>query len=339
MKAIGYFDPHPLHPLDSIASSGEPQLELLELPRPQLRPGDLLVDVRAVSVNPVDTKVRRSRAGVRPDQPVVLGWDAAGVVVEVGSEAHGFAVGDRVFYAGDITRAGSDAELQAIDHRIVARMPESLDFAAAAALPLTSITAWEALFEKLRVPRGEASDVLVVGGAGGVGAIAVQLLRRFTPARVHATAGRPESRAFLTELGVTSIVDRHGPLGADDSYDFVFATTGTADHWAKYPKILRPFGALCLIDDAGALDVSPFKLKSLSVCWELMFTKSRFGWKPETQGEILRLVARSVDEGLLRSTATTRLEGFSVASFVEAHRVLESGTAVGKIVVVREVAP
>lgn len=326
MKAIGYFDAHAL---------ADAKLEVLDLPRPLPGPRDLLVEIAAVSVNPVDTKIRKSRSGQRPDAPVVLGWDAVGVVVEMGAEVSGFAVGDRVYYAGDITRPGSNAELQCVDHRIAAKAPTTLDDAAAAALPLTALTAWEALFEQLLVPRDRVTDVLVVGGAGGVASIAVQLLRALTPANVVATAGRPESRAWLASIGVEHTVDRDGPLGADSAYDSVFSTTGSGQHWAKYPKILKPFGDLCVIDDPGELAISAFKLKAQSIHWELMFTKSRFDVDAASQGRILSEVAALIDAGELRTTVGTTLSGMTVDNLVQAHALLESGTAVGKVVITR----
>jgi len=326
MKAIAYLDPHLL-----TAS----KLEVFEVPRPVVGARDLLVDIRAVSVNPVDTKIRRSRGGQLPDRPVILGWDAVGIVIEMGPDVRGFALGDRVYYAGDIMRPGSNAELQAVDHRIVAHAPTSLDDAQAAALPLTALTAWEALFEKLVVSRSEASDILVVGGAGGVGSIAVQLLKALTPARVHATAGRPESRAWLERLGVHRVVERAGLLGDESAYDAIFSTTASGEHWAKYARVLRPFGSVCLIDDPGPIDIGAFKMKALSIHWELMFTKARFDWHADSQGEILRQVAALVDNGTLQTTAGTVLHGLTVANVREAHAVLEAGTAVGKIVITR----
>ncbi len=326
MRAIGYFDAHAI---------SEGKLEVFDLPRPQPGPRDILVDIRAISVNPVDTKIRKSRSGQRPDAPVVLGWDAVGIVVEMGAEVSGFALGDRIYYAGDITRQGSNAELQCVDHRIAAKAPTTLDDAAAAALPLTALTAWEALFEQLLVPRDRVTDVLVVGGAGGVASIAVQLLGALTPARVVATAGRPESRAWLQSIGVEHTVDRSGPLGADNAYDSVFSTTASAEHWAKYPKIIKPFGDLCLIDDPGELPISGFKLKAQSIHWELMFTKSRFDVDAASQGVILAEVAALVDAGKVHTTVGTTLSGMTVDNVTKAHAILESGTAVGKVVIVR----
>lgn len=323
MKAIGYYEAHAIE---------APRFELLTLPRPTPGPGDLVIAVRALAMNPVDTKIRGARSGARPDAPIVLGWDGAGEVVEVGDAVTGFRPGDRVWWAGDVTRPGTNAELQAVDHRLVAKLPESLDFADAAALPLTSLTAWEMLFERLVVPRDRPCDVLIIGGAGGVGAIAIQLLRALTKARVHATAGRPASRDYVASLGAT-VVDRHAGIGAPDSYDFVFATTHSGQYWDRLPEVLRPLGAVGLIDDPGRpLDVVPFKQKALSVHWELMFTKSRFGVRPESQGEILKMVARLVDAERVKTTAKTVREGITIDNLVAAHRELEAGTAIGKIV-------
>lgn len=332
MKAIGYHRPLPLENPESLLS--------LEVPEPEAGPNDLVVDVHAVSVNPVDYKVRKSRPG-SPTHPVVLGWDAAGTVRFVGSAVKDFTAGDRVYYAGDLNRAGSNAERQAVDARLVAKMPKKLSFAEAAALPLTSLTAYEGLFEKLKVPKDSVTDVLVIGGAGGVGSIAVQLLKTLTTARVWATAGRPESRAWLENLGIAGIVGRAKPLSEEtkivgaEGYDSVFVTTQTAQYLPELPKVVKPFGSIVLIDEPGPFDFAPFKPKSIGIHWELMFTKSLFGYRMESQGAILKEVAALVDQGKVKTTAGTVLKGFTVENFRKAHATLEAGTAVGKIVIER----
>lgn len=321
MKALAFTKPHAF---DAFAITEH------ELPRPTLRPDDILVDVRAFSANPVDYKVRSSRTA---DAPVVLGWDGAGVVVEVGPAARGFAVGDEVYFAGDLTRAGTYAELVAVDARLVATKPRSLSFAEAAALPLTSLTAWEALID-----HGARGTVLVVGGAGGVGSMAIQLLAT-TDAKIVATASRPETTAWCKELGAHEVIDHRKPLAAQvRDVDFVFGTTHTAELLPQLVEVLRPFGALALIDDPPALDIVPLKRKALTVHWELMFTKSLYGVELASQGEILAKIAALVDAGRVRSTLRTKLAGFTAENVRHAHALLESGTAIGKIVVERQTA-
>lgn len=318
MKALAYVTAHPLSAFS---------IDLVEVPAPSLRPHDVLVEVRAFSVNPVDYKVRSSRTGTA-DAPVILGWDGAGIVRAVGPEAT-FAVGDEVYFAGDLTRAGTYAEQVAVDSRLIARKPTSLSFAEAAALPLTALTAWEALIA--RRPRG---NVLVVGGAGGVGSIAIQLLKAKTDARVFATASRPETIAWVRELGADVVVDHRAPLKLDP-IDHVFSTTHTQSLLPQLVEVLRPFGSLALIDDPPSLDIVSLKRKSLSVHWELMFTKSLYNVDLASQGEILAEVAALVDAGKLRTTLRTHLEGFTPANVRAAHELQESGTAIGKTVISR----
>lgn len=332
MKAVGHHQALPLSDRQALLD--------LDLPDPEPGPHDLLVRVRAVSVNPVDVKVR---AGMAPPegQPRVLGWDAAGEVQAVGRDVSGFAVGDRVWYAGDLQRAGSNAQLQVVDARIASRMPHSLDFAAAAALPLTSITAWELLFERLGVPHGGGAGqrLLVVGGAGGVGSILVQLARRFTQLEVVATASRPDSMAWAQEMGAHHVIDHRQPLdealaaaGLEGGVHLAASLTHTEAHYPALVRALRPQGRLALIDDpAGPLDVRALKLKSLSLHWELMFTRPMFRTDDMAeQGCLLAAVADAVDAGTLRSTKTRAFGDLSAAALREAHAWVESGRAIGK---------
>ena len=305
---------------------------------PGLRPFDLLVRVQAVSVNPVDVKVR---AGLgRQSEPKILGYDAAGVVEAVGRDVSTFAVGDEVWYAGDITRQGSNAELQAVDSRIVSRKPASLGFAEAAALPLTTITAWEALFDRLRLNPSSQGDLVVLGGAGGVGSIMIQLAKELTSTRVLASAGRPESREWVTSLGAHAVVDHtnlvasvldFAPAGVD--HLFTPHSTGNVDGFAE---IMKPFGEIVAIDDPEALDLMPLKSKSITWHWELMFTRSLFG-TPDMgeQSRLLAEVADLVDAGRVQSTLSNVIEDFSAAGLREAHRLVETGHTIGKVVVTR----
>lgn len=333
MKAVGYITPLPIDHPDALID--------LERPVPTPGPRDLLVDVRAVSVNPVDYKIRRSRAGT-PDAPVVLGWDAAGVVLDVGSAVTLFKPGDRVWYAGDLTRAGTNAERHVVDERIVGHMPKRLGFADAAALPLTAITAWELLFDRLGLAVGKAPStqrLLVVGAAGGVGSILVQLARRLTSATIIGTASRAETRDWVLGLGAHHVIDHHQPLAAQlqalgiDSVTHVASLTQTDTHFDQLVEVLAPQGKLGLIDDPAALDVTKLKRKSASLHWELMFTRSLYGTDDLiAQHHLLNEVAALVDEGLLRTTVGEKLGPINAENLRKAHALLESGTAKGKLV-------
>jgi len=333
MRAVGYQDSLPI---DSPAA-----LVDIELPKPAPGGRDILVEVRAVSVNPVDTKVRR-RAKAEAGGWKVLGYDAVGVVVGTGPSATLFKPGDAVFYAGDINRPGTNAEFHLVDERIVGRKPTSLDWAAAAALPLTAITAWEAMFDRLDVQKpvpGAAAAILIIGGAGGVGSIAVQLARRLTSLSVIATASRPETEAWVRDLGAHHVVDHAGPL-ADQMTAlglgepaFVFSTTNTDRHLGEIAELIAPQGRFALIDDPPTVDINPFKRKSVSVHWELMFTRSIFQTADMgAQGELLNEVARMVDAGTIRTTMGENFGPINATNLKRAHALIESGRARGKIV-------
>jgi len=309
----------------------------LEVPLPEVGPRDLLVRVEAVSVNPVDIKRRSSLSPSA--QPTILGFDAAGVVHAVGSEVTSFAVGDEVWYAGDVTRQGSNAEFQAVDERIVARKPASLGFADAAALPLTTITAWETLFERFAMTADTTGDLLVVGAAGGVGSVLIQLAKACTGVRVIGTASRADSRRWVETMGADAVVDHHHlrdqvPGVAPDGVDFVFSPH-TAGNVATYAEITRPFGHITAIDEPEGLDLVGLKAKSIAWHWELMFTRPMFGYDMEFQGRLLAEAAAMVDAGDLRTTVTTVIDGFDAEGLREAHRLVESGHMVGKVVVHR----
>ena len=332
MKAIGYRQNLPVDQPNA--------LEDLELPAPQPGPRDLLVRVKAVSVNPVDAKVRRNRAP-KPGQPEVLGWDAVGVVEGLGADVTGFEVGDRVFYAGSITRPGANSELHVVDERIVGKAPTSLEDAQAAALPLTAITAWELLFDRLRVPHGGGAgqSILIVGGAGGVGSILIQLARQLTQLKVIATASRQETRAWCLELGAHAVIDHTQPLaqalkdGGHGEVDYVAALTQTDQHYAQIVESLKPQGAMGIIDDAPVLDAMKLKSKALSLHWELMFTRSMYGTPDMAeQGKLLAEVAMLVDAGRVRTTAGAHYGRINAANLLKAHAFIESGKAQGKVV-------
>ncbi|MFP8966770.1 zinc-binding alcohol dehydrogenase family protein [Pokkaliibacter sp. CJK22405] len=335
MKTIAFTHNGPIDRADA--------LQLLELPRPEATGRDLLVQVKAISVNPVDVKLRQNAdPASRPEGYRVLGWDAAGIVTAVGPEVEGFVPGDEVWYAGDITRAGSNAEYQLVDERIVAKKPTTLDWAAAASLPLTTITAWEGLFDRLNVNRpvpGATPAILIIGGAGGVGSIAIQLARQLTDLTVIATASREETRAWVKELGAHHVIDHSQPLPAQidalglGAPAFVFSTTHTDQHLADIAQLLAVQGRLVLIDDPETLDIRRFKEKSLSVHWELMFTRSLFTTADiAAQGELLAAVAQLVDEQVIRPTLNKTLSPINVSNLISAHREVESGSMCGKLV-------
>lgn len=313
----------------------------VELDPPLAQGRDLLVRVEAVSVNPVDTKVRAPKPQVEA-QPKVLGYDAAGVVEAVGAEVTMFRPGDAVYYAGDITRPGSNAQLQLVDERIVARKPGSLDFAQAAALPLTALTAWELLFERMGYAfdgGGAGRILLVIGGAGGVGSIAIQLARLagFT---VVATASREETAQWCRELGASHVVDHRQPLAPQLQalgFEHVDAALNLADtdrYWTELGELLAPQGHVGLIvEPAGALRIGdPYKAKCIGIHWEMMFARARYRTADmDEQGRILARVAALVDEGRLRGTLRETLSPIDAANLREAHRRLESGRSIGKL--------
>jgi zinc-binding alcohol dehydrogenase family protein len=333
MKAVGYFRSLPIDQSESLVD--------LNLPDPLPADTDLLIEVKAVSVNPVDTKVRM-RATPAAGAARVLGFDAAGIVRAVGSKVSLFKPGDKVWYAGDVNREGSNSELQLVDERIVGRMPVTLDFAAAAALPLTSITAWELLFDRLKVQTADPtqnSKLLVIGAAGGVGSILVQLARQLTGWTIIGTASRRESRDWILAQGAHHVIDHGKPLAAELAHlglgqvTAVISLTHTDQYLAQIVDILEPQGQLALIDDPKALDVLPFKRKSLSVHWESMFTRSTFKtFDLIRQHYLLNKIAALVDSGVIRSTAAEQFGKIDAGNLKRAHALLESGKSRGKIV-------
>lgn len=313
-------------------------LQDITLPRPQAGGHDILVEVNAISVNPVDTKVRAGYAG---GEPRVLGWDAVGKVVEVGEAVTLFQPGDEVWYAGSLTRPGSNSEYQLVDERIAALKPKSVDNAAAAALPLTAITAWEMLFDRLGIKEnGSENDVLlIVGAAGGVGSILTQLARKLTKATVIGTASRPESQKWATELGAHYVIDHSKPLTEEltrigiKQVTHVASLTNTEQHYGQLIEALIPQGKFALIDDPDALDVRALKAKSISLHWEFMFTRSMFTTSDIIeQHNLLTRVANLIDQDVLRTTLGEHYGTISAANLRRAHELLETGRAVGKIV-------
>ena len=331
MKAIGYTQRGPI--------SAQTAVVEFETDTPQPGPNDLLVEVRGISVNPVDVKVRANRQP--PDgEPRILGFDAAGVVKEVGAATTRFKPGDEVFYAGDFTRPGTNAELHVVDERIAGRKPSSLGFAEAAAMPLTSITAWEILFDSFALDEGEGAgeSLLVVGGAGGVGSILVQLAKKLTGLTVIATASRPDTRAWVEKMGADHVVNHRNALDEEMrtlgiAPRYVAALTHTDQHFASIVELIKPRGHIGMIDDPQALDIAAIKLKALSFSWEFMFARSMFQTEDmEAQHELLNRVADLLDEGTLIATVNRHGGEMGVASLRSALELQESGEAIGKTV-------
>ena len=328
MKAIGYNQAGPINAPDALIE--------FEAETPELGPRDLLVEVRGISVNPVDVKVR---AMMGPDKGTkVIGYDAAGIVRKVGSDVSKFNVGDEVFYAGDLTRPGTNSELHAVDERIVGKKPKSLSFAEAAGFPLTSITAWEILFDSFGLKEGEGKGetLLVIGGAGGVGSILIQLAKKLTGLTVIATASRPDTTEWVQKMGADhvinhreSLVDQVKALGLEPRY--VASLNGTEGHFPAIIELIKPRGHITLIDDPQSLDINSIKLKALSFSWEFMFARSMYQTDDiEKQQELLNRVSELIDNGTLISTVTNNLGKVSVEKLKEAHMQQESGRVIGK---------
>jgi zinc-binding alcohol dehydrogenase family protein len=333
MKAVAYQKSLPIEDESSLVD--------IVLPEPIADGRDLLVEVRAISVNPVDTKVRR-RSEPAPGEWKVLGWDAAGIVRAVGPEVTLFKPGDHVWYAGDLMRQGSNSELQLVDERIVGNMPASLSFAEAAALPLTSVTAWEMLFDRLEIPPGKQyteDALLIIGAGGGVGSIMVQLARRMTGLSVIGTASRPETQDWIRQLGAHAVIDHSRNLVDElkrinaPQPRYIVSLTHTDQHFAQIAEAIAPQGKFGLIDDPEPIDVRLLKRKSVSLHWELMYTRSLFA-TPDMQAQhaILSEMAGLVDAGLIRTTVGEHFGMINAANLKRAHALLESGKARGKIV-------
>lgn len=328
MKAIGYTQNGPI--------DGAGALDVVDIDKPTPGARDILVAVKGISVNPVDVKLREARA---PEGDVgILGFDAAGTVVEVGSDVTGYAIGDDVFYAGDVTRHGTNAEFHAVDERIVGKKPATLDFVESAGLPLTSITAWEMLFDSFRLVEGghAGQSLLVIGGAGGVGSILIQLAKALTNLTVIATASRPETEDWVRKMGADHVVNHRddlaeqvGALGLTPNY--VAALTATDQHWPAINQLIAPRGHVALIDDPQNLDISVAKPKAVTISWEFMFTRSMFNTDDITvQRDLLNRVSQMIDAGTLQSMVTERADALTVATLTEAHRRQEGGRVIGK---------
>ena len=333
MRSVAYLTAGPIEAKDSLVD--------VDLPEPVVGDRDLLVEVKAISVNPVDTKVRRKVAPAAGAWKI-LGWDAAGIVVGAGRHVKNFKTGDKVYYAGDLNRQGTNAERHVVDERIVGHMPQSLDFANAAGLPLTAITAWEALFDRLdinRSVRGADNSILIIGGAGGVSSIAIQLVRQLTPLTVIATASNDASRAWVEEMGAHVVLNHRAPLTEELQKQglatpaFVFCTTATEGHLAQISELIAPQGRFAVIDDPAIFDINPFKRKSVSVHWEFMFTRSMHQTADmDEQGKLLNEVATLMDAGRIKTTVGNHFGRINAENVKRAHALIETGRAKGKFV-------
>lgn len=335
MKAVGLYRYLPIDHPESLLD--------VELPQPMASGYDLLVKVHAIAVNPIDTKVRKPKDIVE-SVPRVLGWDAAGEVVAVGAECSLFKPGDRVYYSGDVTRPGCNAEYQLVDERIAGHTPPSLNFPQAAALPLTAVTAWESLFDRLCIvpdpEHNRGKSILIIGAAGGVGSIAIQLAKTIAGLTVVATASRPESAAWVTELGADHVINHHKPLmeqlsaASLSQVDYIFCCSHTDDYFMGMVEAIKPQGKICVIVDAfKPLEMTLLKAKSATFVWESMFTRSMYK-TPDmiAQHHILERVAELVEEGVIKTTLSEVITPINAANLRSVHATLESGKAIGKIV-------
>jgi len=333
MKAIGLYKYLPIEDANS--------LQDLEIEKPEVSGHDLWVEVKAISVNPVDTKIRAPKDKLETE-PKILGWDASGIVAAIGSEVECYSIGDKVYYAGDITRPGSNSEFQIIDERIVGNKPESLSFAESAALPLTSITAWEALFDRLGISQqgdDARKSILIIGGAGGVGSIAIQLASKIAKLNVIATASRDESRDWCLKLGANNVINHRNALDEElgllniPHVDYILCLNNTDHHWPAMAESIKPQGKICSIVEATTVDLGLLKNKSATFVWEFMFTRSMYQ-TPDMieQQRLLNTIADLVDEGELVTTVGKLIQPINADNLRKAHAMIEQGNAIGKIV-------
>ncbi|MEQ6118646.1 zinc-binding alcohol dehydrogenase family protein [Reichenbachiella sp. MALMAid0571] len=335
MKAIGFKQSLPITEKDSFIE--------FETEKPNPTGYDLLVKISAISVNPVDFKIRQNSAkDTVLGTPKIIGWDAVGTVESVGDKTSRFKVGDEVYYAGDITKSGSNTEYQLIDERIAGHKPKNLTIAEAAAIPLTGLTAWESLFDRIKVnpETDKGKTVLILAGAGGVGSIAIQIAKKVAGLTVIATASRPESESWCRELGADYVVNHHD-LKAElektghSQVDYILDFVDINGYWKTIAEIIKPQGHIVsIIGSSDPLNLVLLKSKSVSFSWELMYTRSMFTTDDmDRQHQILNKIADLLDDGTLKTTLTTTLEGFTVENLKEAHKMQESGKTIGKTVI------
>ncbi|PHR72320.1 MAG: NADPH:quinone reductase [Arcobacter sp.] len=331
MKAIGFKTSHDIEHEQSLI---EEQIE-----KPSAKDYDLIIEVKAASINPIDLKVRsKSSLDKTMEQIKVLGYDGLGIIEALGDKVEGFQIGERVFYAGDVTKNGSNAQYQKIDSRIVAKAPKSLSDAQAVVLPLTSLTAWEAMFHRMNINKDENKTILIIGGAGGVASIAIQLIKIRTNLTVITTASRQESKTWCKSMGADYIVNHKDLIkevkeAGFEQVDYIFNAADTSMHWNAMAELIAPQGKICLLVDASEpLDINKFKLKSVSINWESMFTRTMFKTEDlKQQQTILKHISKLADEGKIKTTLNKTLKGFSVENIKEAHKLTQSGKNIGKI--------
>ncbi|WP_141432255.1 zinc-binding alcohol dehydrogenase family protein [Bacillus sp. 03113] len=335
MNAVGLYKYLPISEPESLMD--------VTIPKPKAEGKDILVKVKAISINPVDTKVRAPK-DKKEETPKILGWDASGVVEEVGPNCTLFKPGDEVFYAGSITRPGTYSEYQIVDERIVAKKPQSFNFAEAAALPLTAITAWEGLFDRLAIDfnhkiENENKKILIIGGAGGVGSIAIQLAK-LAGLTIIATASREESKKWVKELGADYIINHHQPFLSQikeygfDEVDYIFCLNDTDQHWLNMAEVITPQGKICsIVENSEPLDLNVLKSKSVTFVWEFMFTRSMYQTPDMVkQHELLTQLSQLIDDGKIRTTLKEKLSPINAANLRKAHAMVEEGKMIGKIV-------
>lgn len=328
MKAIGYRKNGPI--------DADHALEDISVPMPELRAHDVMVQVKGISINPVDSKIRTNIGPAEGHK--IIGFDGCGTITALGTEVTDHKIGDHVYYSGDMTRPGSNSEFQAVDSRIIGKKPQSLDFEEAAALPLTAITAWELLFDSLRLQEnGEDGKVLLVlGAAGGVGSILIQLAKALTNLTIIATASREETRAWVTKMGADHVIDHTKSLkdqmdALGYGADYVASLRGTDQNWEDIIAMMTPRGHIALIDDPQGININLGKQKALSIHWEFMFTRPMFNMADiAVQGELLNRVSEMLDSGILHSTMSKRLGALNAATLIEAHKEQETGRVIGK---------
>ena len=336
MKAVGLTQYLPINNENSLID--------LEITKTTAKGKDLLVQVKAISVNPVDTKVRAPKDQVE-SEPRILGWDAAGIVVEIGEEVKEWKIGDEVYYAGDITRPGSNSEFQLVDERIVGRKPKNLDFANAAAFPLTGITAWEALFERLNIDKkgtDAGKSILIINGAGGVGSIAIQLAKKLAKLNVIATASRPETIAWCEKLGADKIVNHRNDLADEinqvgyQNIDYILCLNDTDGHWQAMTKAITPQGKICsIVENKHPLDMNILKSKSAGLVWEFMFTRSMYQTEDMAeQSNLLNELSQLIEDGVIITTCNDVVTPINAKNLRDVHQRLEHGKTIGKIVLV-----
>lgn len=333
MKAIGFKTSHKIEHSDSLFE--------FEKNKPEAKGFEIVVKINAVSINPVDTKVRISAASnIVLEEPKVLGYDAVGIVESIGENVKNFKINDRVFYAGDVTKDGSNAQFQVIDSRIVALTPTSLKDDESAVLPLTSLTGWEALFDRMNINKNENKTILIIGGAGGVGSITTQIAKAVTNLTVIATASRQDTIDWCKSMGADYVVNHRDLVNSVkqagfETIDYIFNVADTSSHWDSMVELIAPQGKICsIVDTNGNIDINKLKPKSVTFIWEFMFTRAMFNTSDiEKQHEILTNIATLVDEGKIKTTLDKTIKGFSVENFKEAHTLSESGKAIGKIAI------